>query len=77
MYPGISRRMGETGIVMLRVLINEKGTAEQVVIHKSSGSSNLDEAGRQAVMRALYKPYVEDGKAIPVYALVPVNFQLG
>ncbi|ELX11196.1 TonB family C-terminal domain containing protein [Janthinobacterium sp. HH01] len=76
-YPNISRRMGESGVVILRVLIGEKGQAEQVVIHKSSGSSNLDEAGRQAVMRALYKPNMEDGKPVPVYALVPINFQLG
>lgn len=76
-YPNIARRMGESGVVTLRVLINVKGEAEQVVIQKSSGSSNLDEAGRQAVLRALYKPYIEDGKAIPVYVLVPVNFQLG
>ncbi|MYM40468.1 energy transducer TonB [Duganella qianjiadongensis] len=76
-YPHSSRRLGETGVVMLRVLIGEKGQAEQVVVQKSSGYANLDEAGRQAVMRALYKPYVEDGKAIAVYALVPINFQLG
>ncbi|MTV38846.1 TonB family protein [Duganella radicis] len=76
-YPSISRRMGETGTVMLRVLIGEKGTAEQVTVQKSSGSSNLDEAGRQAVLRSLYKPHIEDGKAIPVYALVPITFQLG
>jgi len=76
-YPSISRRMGETGIVVLRVLIGEKGTAEQVTVQKSSGFSNLDEAGRQAVLRSLYKPHIEDGKAIPVYALVPINFQLG
>jgi protein TonB len=76
-YPSIARRMGESGTVTLRVLIGEKGNAEQVTVQKSSGSSNLDEAGRQAVLRALYKPHVEDGKAIPVYALVPINFQLG
>ncbi len=76
-YPNSSRRLGESGIVMLRVLIGEKGQAEQVVIQKSSGYSTLDEAGRQAVLRALYKPYIEDGKAIAVYALVPINFQLG
>lgn len=76
-YPSIARRMGESGVVMLRVLIGEKGQAEQVTIQKSSGSEKLDEAGRQAVLRALYKPYIEDGKAIPVYALVPINFQLG
>jgi protein TonB len=76
-YPSMARRMGESGVVMLRVLIGEKGQAEQVTIQKSSGSEKLDEAGRQAVLRALYKPYLEDGKAIPVYALVPINFQLG
>ena len=73
----MSRRMGETGTVTLRVLIGEKGLAEQVVIQQSSGSANLDEAGRQAVLRALYKPHVEDGKHVPVYVLVPINFQLG
>ncbi|SFV06677.1 energy transducer TonB [Pseudoduganella namucuonensis] len=75
-YPSISRRLGETGVVMLRVLISERGLPEQATVQKSSGSGNLDEAGRQAVMRTLFKPYMEDGKAIPVYALVPINFQL-
>jgi protein TonB len=76
-YPNISRRLGETGVVMLRVLIGEKGLPEQVSVHKSSGSSNLDEAGRQAALRALYKPYLEDGKPVSVYVLVPINFQMG
>jgi protein TonB len=75
-YPSISKRLGETGVVMLRVLISEKGLAEQAQIHKSSGYSNLDEAGRQAALRAVFKPYLEDGKAVPVYVLVPINFSL-
>lgn len=75
-YPSSSRRMGEQGVVTLRVLVNEKGYAEQASIQKSSGFSNLDEAGRVAVMRALFKPYVEDGKAQPVYVVVPINFQM-
>lgn len=74
-YPTISRRLGETGVVMLRVLISEKGLPEQVIISKSSGSGNLDEAGRSAAMRALFKPYMEDGKPVAVYVLVPINFQ--
>ncbi|HEY0587627.1 MAG TPA: energy transducer TonB [Pseudoduganella sp.] len=75
-YPSVSRRMGEQGVVTLRVLVNEKGYAEQASIQKSSGFNNLDEAGRAAVMRALFKPYVEDGKAQPVYVVVPINFQM-
>ena len=54
-YPSVSRRMGEQGVVTLRVLVNEKGYAEQASVQKSSGSNNLDEAGRQAAMRALFK----------------------
>ncbi|TWI61515.1 protein TonB [Pseudoduganella lurida] len=75
-YPTISRRLGETGVVTLRVLVSDKGTPEQATVQQSSGSANLDEAGRQAALRSLFKPYMEDGKAVPVYVLVPINFKL-
>lgn len=75
-YPNQSRRLGEQGKVVLRVLVNEKGTADQVLVQTSSGSARLDEAGRQAALRALFKPHVEDGRAVPVFVIVPLNFQL-
>ncbi|HEY4071505.1 MAG TPA: TonB family protein [Herbaspirillum sp.] len=75
-YPAASKRMGEEGTVILHVLVNEKGRAESVEVQKSSGSPRLDEAGRQAARRALFKPYTEDGKAIRVYANVPITFKL-
>ncbi|QGZ43100.1 TonB family protein [Pseudoduganella flava] len=75
-YPSIARRMGETGVVTLRVLVSEKGTPEQATVQQSSGSQTLDEAGRQAAMRSLFKPYMEDGKPVAVYVLVPINFRL-
>lgn len=75
-YPAIARRMKEEGKVVLRVLVNEKGRAESIEIQKTSGSARLDEAARQAVQRAVFKPYTEDGKAVAVYAIVPIKFQL-
>ena len=75
-YPAMSKRIGEEGRVLLRILVNEDGRPERVEVQKSSGSARLDEAARQAVMRALFKPYIEDGKALAVYALVPISFQL-
>jgi len=75
-YPNMSRRLGESGTVVLRILINEKGLPEQILIHKSSGYNSLDEAGRQSAQRALFKPMVENGKAVPVYVLVPLTYQL-
>ena len=75
-YPAIDARMGNEGTVTLRILINERGRAEKVEVQKSSGSVRMDEAARTAVMRATFRPYLEDGKAIPVYAIVPINFTL-
>jgi protein TonB len=63
--------------VVLRILIGETGQPEQVTVQKSSGFANLDEAGRQAALRALFKPHMEDGKPVAVFVLVPLNFQLG
>lgn len=75
-YPALDARMGNEGTVTLRVLINARGRAEKVEIQKSSGSMRMDEAARSAVLRASFRPYLEDGKAIPVYAIVPINFTL-
>jgi protein TonB len=68
--------MGEEGRVVLRILINEKGQPERVEIEKSSGFSRLDEAARQAALNALFKPHIENGRPIAVYAMVPIGFKL-
>jgi protein TonB len=75
-YPPASRRMGEEGKAVLRVLVNEKGRPERVEVQKTSGSARLDEAARQAVLRAVFKPFIEDGKAVPAFAIIPIKFQL-
>ena len=75
-YPPMSKRMGEEGKVTLRVLVNEKGVAEKVDIQKSSGSNRLDEAARIAILRAIFKPYLEDGKALTVIATATISFSL-
>ena len=72
----MSRRMGEEGKTVLRVLIEENGHAGRIEILHSSGSSRLDEAARQAVRHATFKPYRENGKALAVFTLIPINFQL-
>lgn len=75
-YPPLSRRMREEGKVLLRILVDEKGHPERVEIHTPSGFARLDEAARQAAKRALFKPHLENGRPVPVFALVPVNFSL-
>lgn len=75
-YPAVSRRLNEQGRVLLRVLINRSGVAEQVDVQASSGSSRLDQAAIKATREALYRPQSENGETVAVWALVPVVFEL-
>jgi len=60
----------------MRVLVSDAGLPVRAEVHRSSGSPRLDEAARQAVLGALFKPYIENGKSLTVYVLVPINFKL-
>jgi protein TonB len=75
-YPTESRRSFEEGLVILRVLIDESGHAKSVNIYRSSGHPRLDEAAREAVVRAVFKPYIDAGVARAAIAMVPVEFSL-
>lgn len=73
-YPPESRRSGEEGLVVLRVLINEIGSVARVDVERSSGHSRLDDAACQAVKRARFRPYVENGVARMALATIPIEF---
>jgi periplasmic protein TonB len=75
-YPALSRRMREQGRAVVRVLVDKNGLPENATIAQSAGSARLDEAARQAVLSAVFKPLLENGLPVPVYALVPIRFQL-
>ena len=66
--------LGEEGMVVLRVLINELGRADRIEIERSSGHARLDEAARIAVQRALFRPYIENGVARMALATIPIEF---
>jgi protein TonB len=76
MYPTQSKGMGEHGKVTLRILINEKGLPANVQVEKSSGFPRLDAAAREAALRYLFKPYLEDGQAVAIFTLLPISFEL-
>lgn len=75
-YPAASRRLNESGHVLLRVEIDTQGRARQVLLSRSSGSSRLDEAARAAVRAARFKPYTENGEPLVVWTTVPIVFEL-
>lgn len=75
-YPPLSRRMGEEGKVILRVLVNPQGTADNVEIKTSSGSTRLDEAAQKTVRNWKFIPAKRGDTAVQSWVLVPIIFKL-
>ena len=75
-YPSISKRMGEQGKVLLRVLISAEGLPEQVEIKQSSGYERLDRQAHDTVLRWRFVPGKRNGTPEAMWYLVPINFVL-
>ncbi|MFZ9671064.1 MAG: energy transducer TonB, partial [Burkholderiaceae bacterium] len=75
-YPSISRRLGEEGVVMLRVYVSAQGTPDQIQLLKSSGFARLDQAAQEAVGRWRFVPARQGKIATAAWVQVPVSFQL-
>jgi protein TonB len=74
--PLASRRAGETGVVWLRVVVDVRGWPAQVLVHRSLGHARLDEQAVSAMRQARFRPYVEDGVAIEVEVIAPIEYAL-
>jgi TonB family protein len=74
--PHASKRMGEQGKVVLRVLIGTDGLPQKVEINKSSGYDRLDRQAQEAVMRWRFVPGKRNGVPEAMWSLVPINFVL-
>lgn len=72
-YPPMSRRMGETGIAVLRVELDELGHVSTARIATSSGYARLDEAALAAVKSWRCTPAQRNGQ--PVRALATQAFK--
>ena len=75
-YPAISKRLGEQGKVMVRVLIGEDGRAQRAEIRQSSGYERLDQAALNTVLAWRYVPGKRGGAPEAMWFNVPINFVL-
>jgi protein TonB len=75
-YPAISRRLHEQGLVILRVLINTQGQAEQTELYQSSGYTRLDDSALKTVSKWRFVPGTTNGVPQAMWFNVPVNFVL-
>lgn len=75
-YPPLSRRAGEQGRVLLRVLVNASGSADDVQIRDSSGHARLDDAARETVRRWRFAPAKRGEQPVAAWVLIPISFRL-
>ena len=75
-YPAQSRRMGEQGKVIVRVLIGVDGLAQKAEIRKSSGFDRLDESALNTAKNWRYVPGKRAGVVEAMWFSVPINYVL-
>ena len=75
-YPALARRLGEQGQVVLEVLVAEDGSAVEVKIKRSSGSTVLDKAARETALKWRFKPATVGGKPVAEWYTLPFHFNL-
>lgn len=75
-WPRLSIKLGEQGRVLVRILVDTQGKVAQAFVQQSSGFERLDRAAVRAVERAELNPYMEGGRAVPAWAIYPVEFKL-
>ena len=75
-YPALSKRLGEQGKVVVRVLIGVDGAPQKAEIRTSSGFQRLDQAALATVLRWRYLPGKRGGVAEAMWFNVPIHFVL-
>lgn len=75
-YPRVAKRNAEAGRVIVRVFIDTAGQPGQAEVATSSGHPRLDESALDAVRRARFRPYTENGLPTAGWAMVPIDFEL-
>jgi protein TonB len=74
-YSEEARKAKYSGSVMLSIVVNTDGKAEQIKVVKSLGMG-LDEKAIEAVQKWRFLPGKNKGTAVPVRAQIEVNFRL-
>jgi protein TonB len=75
-YPSFSKRAGEQGEVVVRLIIDEAGIVEEVALLRSSGFARLDRAATDIGKRYRFKPYSVNGNPARISTNLLIKFNL-
>jgi protein TonB len=75
-YPSFSKRAGEQGEVVVRLIIDESGVVEDVRLLQSSSYPRLDRAAIEIGKRYRFKPYLINGSPTKISTNLLIKFNL-
>jgi protein TonB len=75
-YPGLARRRGYQGTVIMDVLVDPKGKVKELRLSQSSGYPLLDRAAMKSVKSWEFEPGRRGDEAVEMWVKIPVRFQL-
>jgi len=75
-YPSFSKRSGEQGTVVVRLIIDQTGTVEDVALLQSSTFPRLDRAASEIGRRYRFKPFLVNGSPQRISTNLLIKFNL-
>jgi protein TonB len=75
-YPSFSKRSGEQGPVVVRLIIDETGSVEDVALLQSSSFPRLDRAATEIGKRYRFKPFLVNGSPQRISTNLLIKFNL-
>jgi protein TonB len=74
--PLMSKRLRESGVVQLRVIVDVRGQPREITLAKSSGFARLDEQALQDMRSARFAPYTENGQPVEWEVIAPMSYEV-
>ena len=74
-YPDVAKKAGIEGRVTIRVLVGKDGKPKKCEV-EASDSEVLNRAAKDAVMKSVFTPAVQNGSPTTCWVSIPINFKL-
>ncbi|HEV6965163.1 TonB family protein, partial [Roseateles sp.] len=74
--PLMSKRLRESGVVQLRVVVDVNGLPREITLAKSSGFTRLDEQALLDMRSARFVPQTENGQPVEWEVIAPMSYEV-
>ena len=75
-YPATARRLGIQGTSLLRVHVAADGRVTEIVVAKSAGHADMDQAATDAVRQWRFEPGRRGTEAVGMWVWLPIEFRI-